>query len=806
MRPYPTELEESSLRAHDRTQPPAQAFSLPPFRSIDPGWLLFDEGFTLTREHEIESLFAIANGYVGNRGSLAEGSPLSAPATFVAGVFEQSNSPGSIPELMVLPDWTGVRIWIDQHSLSIQRGKVLEHRRILDMRRGVLWREWRHRDPEGKITRIVAFRFASLADRHLLLHSVTLIPENYSSIVRFESSMEVTEGGVSLLAPEWKVRANSARPNLVPLAVRVPGRNTLVVFGVTSQVMNAKDSGTCRRLESKDGTITEHCEAEVEAGTECHLHRLISVFSSRESSNPFEDVARHQKQVLRRRRHDLIAAHTSRWESRWRSADIEVQGDDQLQQALRFAGYHLISAANADDGRVSIGARALTGAAYKGHVFWDAEIYMLPFFIFTDPPSARALLDYRYHTLEAARRKAKDSGFRGAMYPWESADTGEEVTPKAIIAPNGEVLIIRNGEMEVHITADIAFGIWQYWRATEDDHFFLDYGAEIMLETARFWASRGSLESDGGFHIRHVIGPDEYHQDVNDDAYTNLMAAWNLRHGVATAQFLGERWPERWAELSQRLKIAEEVATWSKLADAIFVLFDPKTLLYEQFAGYFRKEQIDLRSYDARSSAMDAILGHDRIQRTNIVKQADVVLASYLLENEFTPEVRAANFRYYEPRTGHGSSLSPSIYALVAARLGDLLLAQKYLEQASEIDLANNMGNAAGGVHAAALGGLWQAMVFGFAGVRIQENGIGFSPNLLSHWRRIAFPLEWRRRKLQISIEPGTIRVAISGSEAIHLELDGASKIHAEPQNQYLAERKGADWKPWRRVEEGGAV
>src|SRR5215470_566501 len=215
---YSVETDETTLyrpEAGEADSSLARTVPAALFRISERPWLLVEEGFTLTREHEIESLFAIANGYIGNRGSLAEGSPLSAPATFVAGVFEQHNTPGSIPELMVLPDWTGLRIWVDHHSLSIQHGKVLEHRRILDMQRGVLWREWRHCDPAGRITRIVSFRFTSLADRHLLLHSVTLMPENYSSVVRFESSMEVTEGEVSLLAPEWKVRANSARPNLL---------------------------------------------------------------------------------------------------------------------------------------------------------------------------------------------------------------------------------------------------------------------------------------------------------------------------------------------------------------------------------------------------------------------------------------------------------------------------------------------------------------------------------------------------------------------------------------------------------------
>ncbi|HEX6802544.1 MAG TPA: glycosyl hydrolase family 65 protein [Terriglobales bacterium] len=785
---------------------PPQALSLPGFRSEDPAWLLRDEGFTLTREHEIESLFAIANGYIGNRGSLAEGSPLSAPATFVAGVFEQLKQPGAVPELMVLPDWTGVRIWIDHHALDIQHGNVLEHRRILDMQRGVFWREWRHCDPAGRITRIVSFRLASMADRHLLLHSVTLVPENYTSVVRFESSMEVTEGEVSLLAPEWKVRANSLRPNMLPLAVRAPGRETVVVFGVTSQVLNSNYAGTCRRLETREGTLIEHCEAEVKAGAQCHLHRLISVFTSRESSNPFKDVSKHLSEVLTRPRSELILAHASQWKSYWGSADIEIDGDDHLQRALRFAGYHLISAADPNDGRVSIGARALTGAAYKGHVFWDTEIYMLPFFTFTNPPAARALLEYRYHTLGAARQKARDFGFRGAMYPWESADTGEETTPKAVIAPSGEVLIIRNGELEVHIVADVAFGVWQYWRATWDDDFFLNCGAEIVLETARFWASRGTLEKDGCYHIRHVIGPDEYHEDVDDNAYTNLMAAWNLRHGAETARLLQERWPERWADISGRLHMGDEVSTWEKLADAMFIPFDSKTLLYEQFAGYFGKEQIDLRSYEPRSAAMDMILGHERIQRTNVVKQADVVLANYLLEEEMSAEVRTANFRYYEPRTGHGSSLSPCIHSLIAARIGDLQLAQKYLQQAAEIDLGNNMGNAAGGVHAAALGGLWQAMVFGFAGVRIHEHGISFFPRLLSHWRRLAFPLEWRGRKLRVSIEPRAIRVAVSGSGPINLAVEGASNLQAEPGNEYTTEQSEPGWEAWRQAARKEAV
>ena len=797
----PSDLHSSSVSIAEQPQVSAgQASALEPtlVRSSDPSWLLSEEGFTLSREHEIESLFAIANGYVGNRGSLAEGSPLSAPATFMAGVFEQLDIPGSTPQLMTLPDWTGVRIWINDEPLSMDRGDVLEHRRILDLHQGVLWREWCHRDPHGRITRIAAFRLASLIDRHLLLQSVTLTAENYSALVRFETSIEVPSNTVILPSTDWKPRRSPERPNVFPLALRAPGRSTIVAFAVTSQMLNSINTAGTREVDADERRIVEQCETEAGIGSHCYLHRLISIYSSRESSHPFEDAMAQLKQAFPLGIKAATSRHVSEWQSRWRDADIEVSGDKFLQRALRFAAYHLISAANPDDGRVSIGARALTGSAYKGHVFWDTEIYMLPFFIFTHPPSARALLEYRYHTLDAAREKARSAGFRGAMYPWESADSGEETTPRAVIMPTGEVIQVLNGEMEIHITADIAFAVWQYWNATEDHDFLLQFGAEIILETAGFWASRGALESDRAYHIRHVIGPDEYHDNVDDNAYTNLMAAWNLRRGAETARLLQHRWPDRWHELASHLHLSqEEVNTWPELADAMFTGFNPQTRLYEQFSGYFNKEPVDLNAYEPRSAAMDVILGHERIQQTNIVKQADVVMATYLLWNEITAEARLANFRYYEPRTGHGSSLSPSIHALIAARLRDTSLAQRYLKQASEIDLGNNMGNAAGGVHAAALGGLWQAIVFGFAGVRVQADGLSLGPHLLSHWQRLAFPLQWRGRRLNVSIEPAAVRVAVKGPQPLKLRLESGPEAIAIPEQEYISERTNSGWSSW---------
>ncbi len=766
----------------------------------DPKWILEEDGFTLAREHEIESLFTIANGYIGNRGSLAEGSSLSAPATFAAGVFELPQKTGAVPGYFVLPDWAGVRAWIEGHPLSMEQGQILRHRRVLDLRRGILWREWHHRDVNGRVTRIVSFRLASLADRHLLVHSVAFTPENYSGHIQLECCIELPKD-TSPPPEEWKARRSAMRPNVLPLAMRAPGRDTVVAIGAASQlVCHGHDAGR-REMDISERRITERFDITADIGVDYRLDRLVSIYTTRETEEPVEAAVAHVNSLFPAGVRNAVAAHRSAWDARWHDADIYVEGDELLQRALRFAEYHLISSANPEDERVSIGARALTGESYKGHVFWDTEIYMVPFYTFTDPPSARSLLLYRYHTLAAAREKAKAAGYRGAMYPWESADTGEETTPRFVIDPKGQVIEVLNGEMEVHITSDIAYAVWQHWEATADDDFMLHGGADIMLETARFWASRGRVEEDGRYHIRHVIGPDEYHEDVDDSAYTNLMAAWNMRRGIDITHFLQQRWPDKWRELQQSLRLtADEPNRWSRLADAMFLPFDPNTRLFEQFAGYYQREPIHLLDYEPRNAAMDVILGHARINQTNVVKQADVVMAMYLLWNQFPDEVRRANFNYYEPRTGHGSSLSPSIHALIAARFDDVPMAEKYLKQAAEIDLGNNMGNAAGGVHAAAIGGLWQAMVFGFAGLELRADCLTFNPHLLPRWQRLTFPVQYRGSKLRVALDPERIRVVVEEGNAVKVAL-GSSEVQLPPRRDYVCERKQGKWGAWREAQ-----
>jgi kojibiose phosphorylase len=709
--------------------------ALPATMEQDTEWVILENGFALTREHEIESLFAIGNGFVGSRGSLAEESALSAPATFVAGVFD--TEPGSVPALARAPEWSQLIATVNGSSLRLASSEPLEHRRALDMRQGILWRQWRHRDPAGRITSVQGMRLASLADRHLLLQSVTFTAENYSGLVTVEAPA---------LSRSVSMRTASG------LSVELVA---------ASQIEDPEGSWTPPPPADPHDGACDRWALQVDLGTTYRLDRIACVHTSREPAQLVEGARKRLQDAYEEGLDLVVGAHCAAWSARWEASDVVIDGDPEAQRAIRFALYHLISAANPEDERVSIGARALTGAAYKGHVFWDTEIFMLPFFTLTYPEAARALLMYRYHTLPAARARAARLGYRGALYAWESADTGEDVTPSFVVAPTGEVIRVRAGEEEHHISADIAYGVWSYWQATADEPFLLGSGAEILLETARFWASRARREEDGRYHIRGVIGPDEYHETIDDNAYTNGIARWNLEVAVEAASLLAERWPDRWRELSGRLGMgSDEPREWLHVAENMYLGLDPKTGLFEQFEGYFALEDIDLGAYEPRNAPMDVLLGRERIQRSKIIKQPDVVMLLYLMGDRFPAAVHEANFRYYEPRTSHGSSLSPPVHAAMAARLGEVELARKYFRQTAEIDLGNRMGNAAGGVHAAALGGLWQAVVFGFAGLALSGEGPRLHPRLPEGWRRLRFVIQWRGERFPVDLRQGAPAVS----------------------------------------------
>jgi trehalose/maltose hydrolase-like predicted phosphorylase len=723
----------------------------------DPQWLLHEHGYNPIRESGIESRFAIGNGFLGIRAARAVSrgamwvswshtlSWASWPRTYVAGLFDIPNIEPPVPALVPGPDWLRIRLLVDGEPLVLRAGQLINHRRTLDVRRGLLLVDWRHLNAAGHTVHVQTLRFVSLAERALGLQLMRLSVDRPAEIT-LEALMEGAGSGLDALRVE---------PGLSVWRTIESGK-TLAVANAAELQLDGRTLPPATLSPMRSSWVWQAVP-----GTIATLSRFAAFARSDSGAQELEGVVRS---ALDRARGSgwraLLDAHERAWAERWASSDIIVEGDEDAQKALRFAIYHLISAANPEDERVSIGARALTGDSYLGHVFWDTEVYLLPFYILTWPEAARALLMYRYHTLPGARAKAARMGYRGAMYAWESADTGEETTPEHIIDLNGRPIQVLCGREEQHISADVAWAVWQYWRATGDERFLTEAGAEILLETARFWASRAEPGDDAAFHIRGVIGPDEYHEHIDDNAFTNVMAIWNIERGLEVAALLRQRWPELWQALAGRLALAEpEMHEWRDVANRLVTGFHEQSGLFEQFAGYFELEDIDLAAYAGRTVPMDVVLGRERTQGSQVLKQADVVALFAMLPDTYDERVQATNFRYYEPRCGHGSSLSRGLHALVAARLGDVALAERYFRETAAIDLADTTTGSAGGVHIAALGGLWQAAIFGFAGVSLHEDGFGFAPHLPAAWRALEFRLFWRGSRVHVRLDGSARRL-----------------------------------------------
>jgi kojibiose phosphorylase len=464
---------------------------------------------------------------------------------------------------------------------------------------------------------------------------------------------------------------------------------------------------------------------------------------------------------IRQGSEQIFLDHIIAWNEKWDTSDIRITGDDLAQKSLRFNIFHLIQSANPNDQQVSVAAKALHGDGYRGHVFWDTEIFMVPFYIYTDPKSARSLLMYRYHSLDSARENARINGYLGAQFPWESADTGEEVTPKEmgdlIRGYRGKVW---TGEEENHIVADIAYEIDHYFLVTDDDEFFILYGAEIVIETARFWASRVDFDQEKRMYvINKVIGPDEYHEHVNNSVFTNLMARWNLNRALEYIEKMKKSYPNDWGNLKRKINLEEgELGKWKDVIDRIFIPYDEQTGLYEEFECYFNLEDPKFPENNIHLIPMEL---ERRAKETTIVKQADVILLQYLLSSHFSQKSKKLNFNYYEPRTTHRSSLSPSTHAIISAELGYHDKSYQYFMKSARIDLDDLGKNTTEGIHAAALGGTWQAVINGFAGMRIRDGKLAFNPHLPEKWQKMEFKIKWRGETVDISITLDIVQVAL---------------------------------------------
>jgi trehalose/maltose hydrolase-like predicted phosphorylase len=545
---------------------------------------------------------------------------------------------------------------------------------------------------------------------------------------------------------------------------------------------------TLRLDASSGGVAIAAQDTELGAGRDRRLDRVVALRANGRRT-PSEASARSFLAAAEELGFDgLLAEQRSVWAARWADADIRIEGDVEMQRAVRFALFELMAHAP-DRGEAAIGARGLTGSKYRGHVFWDTDVFVLPFLAATNPRGARAILEYRVRRLDAARAAAREAGLAGAWIPWESAQDGRDVTPDWIIGADGLPLHVLTGKHELHIVSDVAWAAATYADWTGDHAFAAGPGRELLIETARFWASRFELAADGSAHLSGVIGPDEYHNLITDNAFTNIMARWNLRRAAAWGDATAGRVGRGGAGT-----IAPEAAerrAWIELADRIVDGFDRASGIYEQFRGFFALEPVKIAELATRPLSGEVFFGRDRVAGTQCVKQPDVLMLYHLIPEELVPGTLAANLDFYDPRTAYGSSLSPGIHAALMARAGRTEDALAALRLTAFLDLDDEAARSADGLHIATLGSLWQAIVLGFAGLRPAGDELILDPHLPSGWSALEVPFRLRGRRVRIRIEQD--RLKLRSDRPVTVRVAGAEPIVVGRSGRVLV-RRGQGW------------
>ena len=733
----------------------------------EPEWLITEESYEPLKNPFYETLFTLANGYVGVRGSLEQGSQNNLHATYFAGVFDATVD--FFTELANAPSWIGIKIIADGESIDLEKGELLTYRRILDMKKGILTQLLRWKSETGKITRFESYRLVHLCHKHTALIKGIVVPENYSGTISIRGGLDgytFNRGlGDQLKIKHFKLTEYEDR-NEDGVYLEMKTYTSAITVSMASKLKVNVPSH--RDVEYNSDKITEVVTFDVENGKKYDFEKIVTFFTSREIERVKTAVLKELQIRFEQNSERLLQDHISAWNEKWDTTDVRIVGDELSQKSLRFNIFHLIQSANPNDERVSIAAKALHGEGYRGHVFWDTDIFMVPFYIYTDPKAARALLMYRYHNLDAARKNAQINGYRGAQFPWESADTGEEVTPKEmgnlIRGYRGRVW---TGEEEHHIVADVAYVLDHYYLATGDDEFLTKYGVEIILETARFWVSRAEFDPQKQMYvINKVIGPDEYHEHVNNSVFTNFMARWNINRAFEYIDQLKMSYLDVWRHLKDKLGLEnDELRTWKDVADRLYIPYDERTGLYEEFEGYFNLEDIVITEFTENNIPVIPWELARRASETTLVKQADVILLQYILDSHFNQKSKKLNFNYYESRTTHSSSLSPSIHAIVSTEIGDCHKAYQYFLKAARIDLDDTSRNTVEGIHAASLGGTWQAAINGFAGMRIRDGKLAFNPQLPEKWQKMEFKVKWRGETMNISVTNDELQVALQSAD-----------------------------------------
>lgn len=736
-------------------------------------WSIRAETTDLSVIAQVESVFALSNGHIGWRANLDEGEPNGLPGSYLNGVWESAvlpyaeggyGYPESGQTVIDVTNGKLIRLLVDDEPFDIRYGQLHSHGRELDMRAGVLRRRSEWTSPTGRTVRVTSERLVSLTQRAVAAVSYEVEVVDGPARVVLQSELVANEQlpesdgdprSASQLDACLESEAHSCHDNWAELIHRTTGSG-LRIGCAMDHVLS--DPTVKQESESYPDLARVTVTADLVPGQPLRLIKFVSYGWSATRSLPGvrAQVAAALSAATESGWDGLVAEQRAYLDNFWDCADVQVEGDAEIQQAVRFALFHVLQAGARAEGK-AIPAKGLTGPGYNGHTFWDSETFVLPVLTYTVPEAAAHALRWRHSTLPAALERASQLGLEGAAFPWRTI-AGQECSS---YWPAGTAAF--------HIGADIADAVVRYIRVTGDEKFERTTGLDLLVHTARLWRSLGHHDSAGRFRIDGVTGPDEYSAVADNNVYTNLMAQQNLRAAADTAH----QYPERARELGVD---EEEMASWRDAAEAVYIPYDDKLGIHPQAEGFTEHQDWDFEHTPADKYPLLLHFPYFDLYRKKVVKQADLVMAMYLRGDAFTSADKARNFDYYERITVRDSSLSACIQSVLAAEVGHLGLAHDYLGEAALMDLDDLEHNTRDGLHIASLAGTWIALVAGLGGMRHHEDkAISFAPRLPEDITRLAFKVSVRGQRLCVEIDHQRARYSLANGDGLDIRHHGRS-------------------------------
>ena len=773
-------------------------------------WIIEETSFHEKYTGKCESIFTQGNGYLGLRNSLEERYVDTVRGMFITGTFNKA-SKEEVTELPNVSDIVNMEIELNGERFSMTEDNIKEYSRTLNLYTGETCRNVLWEGKNGNVVQLSFHRFVSYKNVHVIGAYVEIKPVNCDVKATVVSGInaQVTNHGAQHLT-EFSKRAFEEK--FLQMGMVTTESAVSIAVSTVHKVFQSGKYTEDAASKIIDDRRKIHAEIQlvIPQGETARVEKISTVHSSRdleyvasgkepEGENVCRDGLNNLKEAEEKGYETLLEESKKVWEKIWKKQDIQIDSkEDDAQIAVRFALYHLQIMVRREDNRVGIGAKALSGEGYKGHSFWDTETFIFPYFQMAEPETARTLLEFRYKGLYGARKKAIENGYKGAMYPWEAAWVSDgEVTPYVIgvNVHTGEPMICLTGVIEQHITSDIIFALWQYYAATDDQDFMDRYGYEMTIETARFWNSRLEwIEENNRYEIRDVIGPDEYKEHVDNNAYTNYMAHENMRLAAQVIACIRDEKKDIYGKMQ---KLMQEEGTSleqleEELKDKMKKLYlpqpDEKTGIIPQFDGYFDLKEIDLSVY--KNASVVGTVFHDYsgedVQGMQAGKQADIVELLYQMEDITTPDNKAKNYVYYEARTLHDSSLSKAIHSITACDLGMEKEAYDMFMSAALTDLGQEMKSSDAGIHSANMGGVWQDVVMGFGGIRIRDGHLRIAPNCPKQWEKFTYPLYWKGNELHITVCKDGVEV-INEGEDFEAEIMGQTVTVSKGKNEFRA-------------------